>query len=88
VQHFNTNNSVFAGMTRAQLSAALSAAQQAYIDLLSGAKGESYSYSQGEGSRAVTYTRANLSQLTALIQELKAALGVTRRARRSFGFFY
>ncbi|RDU99222.1 phage head-tail adapter protein [Trinickia dinghuensis] len=75
-------------MSQQALQTALAQAQQAYIDLSTGAKGESYSYSQGEGSRAVTYTRASLPQLTALIQELQAALGMRRRARRPIGFVY
>lgn len=85
---FNPNNSIFAGMTTAQLQLALQSAQQAYIDLSTGAKGESYSYSQGDGSRSVTYTRANISQLVALISELQAQLGLVRRARRPMTFFY
>ncbi|MEX3691874.1 gpW family head-tail joining protein [Paraburkholderia sp. BR14263] len=88
MSRFDVNRSVFAGMSRQALQTALAQAQQAYIDLSTGAKGESYSYSQGEGARAVTYTRANLPQLTALIAELQAALGMRSRARRPIRFIY
>jgi hypothetical protein len=87
MDNFNTSG-VLTGMSRAQLQAALANAQQAYIDLLTGAKGESYSYSQGEGSRSVTYTRANLGQLTAFIGELQAALGIRRASRRPIRFVF
>lgn len=88
MSRFNPSNSVFTGMSQETLQRALAAAQQAYIDLSTGAKGESYSYSQGEGSRAVTYTRANIAQLTALIRELQAQLGLVGRARRPISFYY
>ncbi len=84
---FNPGSSLLAGgLTTAQLQANLAAAQQAYIDLSTGAKGESYSYTQGDGAKSVTYTRANLAQLTALIQLLQAQLGVVPRPRRPISF--
>jgi hypothetical protein len=83
---FNPNTSLLAGLSAAQLQADLAAAQQAYIDLSTGAKGESYSYTQGDGSKAVTYTRANLQALTALIRMLQQQLGVVKHARRPLRF--
>lgn len=83
---FNPAMSVFAGMSTAQLQAALSAAQQAYIDLASGNKGVTFSYAQGAGSKTVSYTQTNLGQLTALIQLLQSQLGLVRRARRPVRF--
>lgn len=83
-----STTSILAGMTTAQLQQALSDAQAAYIALSTGAKGESYSYSQGEGSRSVTYTRANLGQLNALIRQLQQQLGLICRARRPIGFYF
>ncbi|NID15392.1 phage head-tail adapter protein [Luteibacter yeojuensis] len=59
----------------------LADAQQAYVDLSTGAKGESYSYTQGDGAKSVTYTRGNLAQLAALIQTLQAQLGIVTRPR-------
>ncbi|HEX3809597.1 MAG TPA: gpW family head-tail joining protein [Rhizomicrobium sp.] len=78
--------SVFAGMTRPQLMAALANAQQAYLDLSTGAKGETYSYTQGDGAKSVTYTRANIANLMALIRQLQQELGIVRRARRPVRF--
>jgi hypothetical protein len=74
--------SLFAGMSTEQLQKALADAQQAYADLSTGAKGENYSYTQGAGAKSVTYTRANIGQLVALIRQLQQALGMMRQARR------
>ncbi|MTK12695.1 MAG: phage head-tail adapter protein [Clostridiaceae bacterium] len=64
----------------------LAAMQQAYLDLSSGARGESYSYTQGDGSKSVTYTRGNIAQLVQAIIQLQAQIdlltvGYTRRRR-------
>lgn len=85
---FDPSTSLLAGRSQAQLQTDLANAQQAYIDLSSGAKGESYSYTQGEGARSVTYTRANLGALTALIRTLQMQLGVITRGRRPIRFLY
>lgn len=79
---FNPSTSLLAGRSTAQLQADLAAAQQAYINISNGAKGESYSYSQGDGAKSVTYNRANLGDLTALIRMLQQQLGIIRRSRR------
>lgn len=81
--YFNQNRSLLAGLQTSALQKALASAQQAYIDLSTGAKGESYSYTQGDGSKAVTYTKANLPDLAALIQALQAQLGIVPRPRRA-----
>lgn len=83
---FNPNTSLLAGMPTAGLRASLAAAQQAYIDLSSGAKGESYSYTQGDGARAVTYTKTNIQQLISLIRTLQLQLGIVSHARRPIRF--
>lgn len=41
------NTGVLAGMSQEQLKAALNEAQAAYIELLSGRRGVSFSYAQG-----------------------------------------
>lgn len=82
MQNWNTSTSILAGRSPAQLQADLAQLQQAYIDLSSGAKGESYSYTQGDGAKSVTYTRANLSQLVAAIREIQAQLGIITQSRR------
>lgn len=83
---FNSSTSLLAGRTTQQLQADLAAAQQAYIDLSSGNKGMSYSYSQGDGSKGVTYTAASLPQLAALIRQLQQQLGIVQHARRPARF--
>ncbi|MDE3022249.1 MAG: phage head-tail adapter protein [Pseudomonadota bacterium] len=83
---YDTTTSIFAGMSTAALQAALANAQQAYLDLSTGAKGESYSYTQGDGAKSVTYTRANLGSLVALIKQLQVQLGVVTHGRRPIRF--
>lgn len=86
---FNANTSLLAGaMSRAQLQEALTRAQQAYLELSSGAKGVSFSYAQGDGTRSVTYQQTDLGSLTGLIQLLQAQLGIVRRPRRALRFRY
>ncbi len=85
---FNPATSLLAGMSMSALQTALENAQQAYINLLSGNKGESFSYTQGDGTKSVTYTRANIAELSALIQLLQSQLGVVERVRRPLQFYY
>ena len=84
MRRFDPSRSILAGMSPAVLQVQLNAMQQAYLDLSTGAKGESYSYTQGQGAKAVTYTRANLAQLTQAIQLVQAQLGIIDRPRRAF----
>ncbi|QWA09800.1 phage head-tail adapter protein [Sodalis ligni] len=85
---FDKNTSLLAGMSTAQLQTALANAQQAYLELSTGAKGVSFSYSQGDGPRSVTFTPTTLPQLMALIQLLQAQLGTVTRPRRAIRFRY
>lgn len=86
---FNPNSSLLAGaMTRDQLQAALTSAQQAYLELSTGAKGVSFSYTQGDGTRSVSYQQTDIGQLTALIQLLQAQLGIVKRPRVTLRFRY
>lgn len=86
---FSPNSSLLAGaMPREQLMAALASAQKAYIELSSGAKGVSFSYSQGDGTRSVTYQQTDIGQLVALIQLLQAQLGIVKRPRTALRFRY
>lgn len=77
---------LLSGRPKVQLQADLAAAQQAYIDLSTGAKGASYSYTQGDGARAVTYTQANVADLAAAIMALQVALRVAGAGRRPARF--
>ena len=83
---YNQRTGILAGVQTSALQTALANAQQAYIDLSSGAKGESFSYAQGDGSKAVTYTKANIPDLIALIQTLQQQLGINPRPRRPIRF--
>ena len=61
---FNRNTSLLAGsMTDEQLRDALQKAQKAYIDLTTGSRGVSFSYSQGDGTRSVSYQQSSLADL-------------------------
>lgn len=83
---FDPSSSIFAGMSTAALQTALANAQQAYLDLSSGAKVVTASYAQGDGTKSVTYTQANVGALVALIKELQVQLGIIQRGRRPVRF--
>lgn len=82
---FDPSTSILAGMDTGALQVQLAKLQQAYIDLSSGAKGESYSYTQANGAKSVTYTKANLGDLIQAIRLLQAQLGIVTTPRRSLG---
>lgn len=82
---FDPSTSILAGMTSDQLAAALSAAQAAYLALVSGGKPVSVSYTQGDGSKSVTYSKAEIGSLSILIRQLQAQLGTICRPRRAIG---
>ncbi|AXF75098.1 gpW family protein [Erwinia tracheiphila] len=83
---YNPSESIFAGMTRAQKQQALTNAQQALLDLMSGEKGVTFSYTQGDGTRSVTYQQTSMSDLRMLIRQLQADLGMISRPRRPARF--
>lgn len=85
MSHFDPAVSILAGMDETTLRAQLATLQQAYLDLASGAKGESFSYTQGNGARSVTYTKANLGDLIRAIRLLQAQLGDIEAPRRAIG---
>lgn len=66
--------SILDGVDIGTLQAQLVKMQQAYMDLSTGAKGESFSYSQGEGARSTTFTRANIGQLVQAIIALQTQI--------------
>lgn len=82
---FNPQTSVLAGMDTSVLQARLAQMQQDYLDLMSGAKVVSASYTQGEGGKSVTYDRTNIAQLTMAIRQLQAQLGIICSPRRAIG---
>lgn len=84
---FNRNTSLLAGsMTDEQLRDALQKAQQAYIDLTTGSRGVSFSYSQGRRDTVGILSAKLLSGLLALIQLLQAQLGIVARPRKPVRF--
>lgn len=85
---YDPSKTILAGMDTAVLTANLAKLQQIYLDLSSGQKGESFSYAQGDGSKAVTYSRANISQLTMAIRQLQAQLGVIEAPRRAMRVYF
>lgn len=80
----NDLSSPYYGMSDAQLQAAISAAQQAYLNLRTGKKVVTVSYGQGGGSRSATFQQTDMANLRLLIGELQRALnpGVCIRHRR------
>lgn len=44
--------------------------------LSTGQQGEAYTYAQGDGSKSVTYSRANINDLRAWVAKLNAQLGM------------
>jgi hypothetical protein len=82
---FDPSQSIFAGMSTADLQAALAAAQAVYIKLLAGGQGVSFSYTQGDGTRSVTYTAANPAYIAALIRQLQQQLGMIAGGARLSG---
>ncbi|MFA7942052.1 gpW family head-tail joining protein [Pseudomonas brenneri] len=79
-------SSLLAGISRESLQVSLQNAQQAYLQLSSGGKVETATYTQGDGSKSITYTRANIAQLANVIQMLQQQLGIVTRARRPLTF--
>lgn len=66
--------SIFDGMDTTVLQTRLQALQQAYLDISQGTKVEVASYAQADGSRTVTYSKANLADLTAVIITVQTAI--------------
>jgi hypothetical protein len=66
--------SVLSGVPIETLYARLAQMQQTYLDLLSGVKVEAASYSQADGSRSVTYSRANIADLVQAIKAVQAQI--------------
>ena len=83
MKRYDPNKSIFAGMDTGTLQTMLTNAQQAYTKLCMGSRGETFSYTQGDGAKSVTYTKANLGDLVMLIKQLQAQLGIIERPRHA-----
>ena len=66
----------------ADLRARLAQMQQDYLDLSSGRKVVSAAYTQGDGSKSVTFTKATLGQMAMMIRQMQAQLGIINTPRR------
>lgn len=86
MNRWNPDTSIFAGMSTQQLQQALADAQQAYLDLSTGAKGVDFAYSQAGGTKHVRYIETDLPKVIALIKELQAQLGIVHAPRRAMRF--
>lgn len=82
------NFGAFHGWTAPQIDTAIASIQKAILELGTGDKGESYAYTQGNGSKSVTYTRADMGTLRALLQEAMQARYGSAARRRPIGFRY
>lgn len=84
--------SILDGIDVNVLNLRLAQMQQDYLDLLSGRKAESASYAQSDGSRAITYTKANIADLTAAILTVQTQIdrlsGVCLSRRRPLRPFF
>jgi len=79
---------LLAGMSREQMQAMLAEAQKTLIELQLGKKGVSFSYTQGDGTRSVTYQPTSVADVTSVIMQLQNALGVRGSRRRAVRFRY
>jgi len=66
--------SILDGIDVATLQTRLAALQQAYLDLTEGGKTQTAAYTQGDGSKSVTYTAANIGDLTQAILALQTQI--------------
>lgn len=78
--------SILDGISVDALRQQLAVMQKAYLDVSAGGKIEVASYTQGDGSKSITYTRANIEQLTQAILAVQtqidqlSGLRINRRA--------
>jgi len=73
---FEPNTSLLAGMDQTHLRQQLQRMQQDYLDISSGRKLVSASYTQGDGGKNVTYDKTTIGQLASAIRLLQAQLGI------------
>jgi hypothetical protein len=78
---YDPSNSLLAGMDLTVLRTRLTQMQEDYLDLVSGRKVMSANYSQGDGAKAVAYTKATLGELAMVIRQVQAQLGIVCKPR-------
>lgn len=62
------------GIALSDLQAQLGAMQTAYMQIMSGAKTVTVSYTQGDGAKSVTYQAASATNVLAMIMSLQSAI--------------
>jgi hypothetical protein len=85
---YRPQDSLLVGLDPSTLQTMLTQAQTAYANLMAGGLAESLSYTSGDGTKSVTYTRANINLLANWIRELQAQLGLVRRPRRAMSVYF
>lgn len=84
--------SILDGLDVSVLQARLTALQLALLDLQAGAKVVTASYTQGDGAKSVTYSQANIADLTQTILGLQTQIdrlqGVRVNRRRPMAPFF
>lgn len=81
MSNYDPTTSDLANVPLATLQAWQLAALTAMQQLSTGQKVVTASYSQGDGSRSVTYNQANMADLRAWLAKLNAQLGLGSRRR-------
>lgn len=80
------------GISLADLQSQLTAAQTAYLQLMSGRRVVTLSYTQGSGSKSVTYQQSSAPNVLALIMSLQSAIakaqGQSTRVRAPMRAFF
>lgn len=66
--------SILDGIDVSVLQARLANMQQAYLDLTTGKRVQTASYAQGDGGRTVSYSLANIEQLTQAILSVQSQI--------------
>lgn len=70
-----------AGIDNTTLQTWLQTAQTAYMQLMTGGKPVTVTYTQGDGARTVIYQKTDITQLTMFIKSLQVQLGISRGRR-------
>ena len=81
---YDPATSTLAGIPQATLQAYLSALQNCRMQLMSNSQVASASYTQGDGSKTVTFRKADLSALMNEIKQVQMQLGVAGVSRRAY----
>jgi hypothetical protein len=85
---FDVSQTWLAGLTQPQLLQLQSSLLQAMIALTSGAKVATASYTQGDGSKSVTYQLTDQASVTQTLMLVNRALGLPSQSRRPMRIRY